>query len=108
VPYYFDRVLSWPAHPEFGAFHTSEVPYVFKTIGRLDRPWEAVDKELSDTVASYWTNFAKTGDPNGTGLPRWPAYSASGHLTMRLGTRVEPMGVADPAKQAFFLSVLTQ
>src|SRR4029434_1972845 len=30
--YFFDRVIPWPAHPEFGAFHTSEVPYVFKTI----------------------------------------------------------------------------
>ena len=42
--YYFDRVLPWPAHPEFGAFHTSEVPYVFQTIDKLDRPWEPADK----------------------------------------------------------------
>ena len=104
--YYFDRVMPWPAHPEFGAFHTSEVPYVFKTIGRVDRPWEPVDQELSETVSSYWANFAKTGDPNGPGLPPWPAYTPSSHTTMQLGSQVGSMSVADAAKLEFFLSSL--
>jgi para-nitrobenzyl esterase len=104
--YFFDRVIPWPAHPEFGAFHTSEVPYVFETIGRLDRPWEPIDRKVSDTVSSYWTNFAKKGDPNGPGLPQWPAYSSSSHSTMQLGSRFGEMKVADPAKLEFFLSYL--
>lgn len=104
--YYFDRVIPWPAHPEFGAFHTSEVPYVFQTLGRLDRPWEPVDRNVSDAVSSYWTNFAKTGDPNGGGLPAWPPYRAGSHVTMELGARVGSMPVADGPKLEFFLSTL--
>lgn len=104
--YYFDRVLPWPAHPEFGAFHTSEVPYVFQTIDKLDRPWEPTDKALSDTVSSYWTNFAKNGDPNGAKLPSWPAYGVESHKTMQLGARSGAMDAAESAKLDFWLSIL--
>jgi len=104
--YFFNHVLPWPAHPEFGAFHTSEVPYVFQTLNKIDRPWEADDKKLADTVSSYWTNFAKKGDPNGAGLPPWPAYSPTMHQTMELGTRTGAMSVAEGAKLDFFLAAL--
>lgn len=104
--YFFDRVIPWPAHPEFGAFHTSEVPYVFKTIGRLERPWQPVDQMLADTVSSYWANFGRKGDPNGAGLPPWPAYGSSSHMTMELGSRVGPMSVAEAPKLEFFLGQL--
>ncbi len=104
--YFFNHVLPWPAHPEFGAFHTSEVPYIFETLSKIDRPWEAADKQLSDTVSSYWTNFAKKGDPNGPGLPPWPAYSPTAHQTMELGTRTGAMSVAEGAKLEFFLAAL--
>jgi para-nitrobenzyl esterase len=104
--YYFNRVLPWPAHPEFGAFHTSEVPYVFQTISRLDRPWESLDKKVSDTMSSYWVNFATKGDPNGAGLPNWPAYSSTAHTTMGLGAEMGAMNVAEPAKLEFFQRVL--
>jgi para-nitrobenzyl esterase len=104
--YFFDRVIPWPAHPEFGAFHTSEVPYVFETINRLDRPWEPVDHKLAETVSSYWANFGRTGDPNGAGLPPWLAYSSKSRTTMELGPRVGAMSVADPPKFEFFLNQL--
>jgi para-nitrobenzyl esterase len=102
--YYFDRVLPWPAHPEFGAFHTSEVPYLFQTLDRLDRPWEPIDRRVSDTVSSYWTNFANMGDPNGKGLPAWPAYRTDGHVTMELGERMGTMPVAERARLDFYLA----
>jgi para-nitrobenzyl esterase len=99
--YYFDRVTPWPEHPEFGAHHTSEVPYVFRTVGRGKRAWEPVDTAVTDRMASYFVNFASTGDPNGGGLPRWPAFTAGAHQTMRLGETMAPMPVADAARLAF-------
>lgn len=101
--YYFDHAIPWPAHPEFGAFHTSEVPYIFETFKLLDRPWEPADFRLSETMAAYWSNFAKTGDPNASGLPLWPVYEPNSHTTMELGDHVRPIPVADPAKVGFFL-----
>ena len=101
--YFFDRPIPWPAHPEFGAFHSSEIPYIFETIKLLERPWEPVDFRLSQMMASYWSNFAKAGDPNAPGLTRWPIYEPDSHKTMELGERVGPMPEADPAKVEFFV-----
>jgi para-nitrobenzyl esterase len=104
--YYFDHAIPWPAHPEFGAFHTAEVPYVFETIKVIDRPWQPIDTKLAEQMSSYWSNFAKTGDPNGPGLPNWPAYSPDGHKTMELGEQVGPIPEAEPAKLDFRLDYL--
>jgi len=104
--YYFDRVMPWPAHPEFGAFHTSEVPYVFQTIDRVDRPWEPIDRQIAETVSAYWSNFAKSGDPNGDGLAAWPSYAPGSHTTMQLGPHMGAMSTADADKVAFFTDFL--
>jgi len=104
--YYFDRPIPWPAHPEFGAFHTAEVPYVFRSLKFLDRPWEKTDYRLSDAMSTYWTNFAKTGDPNGDGLPDWPAYARGDHVVMELGEHIGPIPVATEEKLEFFLEYL--
>ena len=50
--YYFDHAIPWPDKPQFGAFHTSEVPYVFGTLDKLQRPWTDVDRKLSATMMS--------------------------------------------------------
>ena len=68
-------------HPGTFAFHSDDIEYVF---GALDtRPGWAVrpeDRKLSDEMMGYWTNFARTGDPNGAGLPTWPKYGSSDEL----------------------------
>jgi para-nitrobenzyl esterase len=100
--YYFDRVIPWPEHPEFGAFHTSEVPYVFGTLDVLKRPWTDVDRRLSQQMMSYWINFAATGDPNGPGLPRWPAYETANPTVLRLGERIEPRAPLAADRRALY------
>lgn len=54
-----------------GCFHSCELWYTFGTLGRCWRPMTGADEALSRQMLDYWTNFMKTGDPNGPGLPRW-------------------------------------
>jgi len=65
-----------------GAFHSDDIEYVFGTLDtRPEMPIRPEDRALSDLMQQYWTNFAKskTGDPNGTNLPKWPVYNAAGN-----------------------------
>ncbi len=55
-----------------GTFHSSEYPYIFGTLDVLSRDWTATDRALAVRLQAYWTNFARGGDPNGSGLPQWP------------------------------------
>ena len=76
------------------ASHITDVPFVFGTltpqfiIGSKSPP-SADDRALSDKLMAYWVNFAAKGDPNGPGLPVWPAYEAGG-LIQELGTTIAP------------------
>jgi para-nitrobenzyl esterase len=100
--YFFDRGIPWPQHPEFGAFHTGELPYFFLNLGVLQRPWEKDDVELAKAASSYLVNFASRGDPNGPGLAPWPAVDANVPQTMELGSRIGPMPLADKEKVDFW------
>ena len=70
--YLFDR----HAPQAEGAGHGSDVPFAFQTL-TVRRAPTPEDAALSDTISSYFVNFAATGDPNGRGLARWPAFTAA-------------------------------
>jgi para-nitrobenzyl esterase len=69
-----------------GARHAGEIQYVFETLQSEEGvPWTADDFKASDQMSTYWTNFAKSGNPNGTALPDWPPYnSQDGYPVMHL------------------------
>ena len=77
--YFFSYTPPSPRAVELGAFHAGEIPYVFNVIPSQD-PREAgftyteADRTLAETMSNYWINFVKSGNPNGPGLPEWPAY----------------------------------
>jgi para-nitrobenzyl esterase len=100
--YYFDRAVPWPAHPEFGAFHSGELPYTFGNLAIFDRPWEPVDRTISKMMMGYWKDFAATGDPNGASVPHWAAVDPGKPVVMRLGAESGPMPVNDAAKLEFW------
>jgi para-nitrobenzyl esterase len=76
------------------AYHSSEIPYVFGDLDLLQGfAWRPEDRETSKEMQRYWTNFAKTGDPNGDGLVKWPVYNAAtGWQVMHL----KPVPVVEP------------
>lgn len=75
-----------------GAVHASELAYVFGTLDQgvfppnLPAVVTDVDRRVSDVMQEYWTNFAKTGDPNDGELPTWPAFDSSSRAYVQFTT----------------------
>jgi para-nitrobenzyl esterase len=91
--YLFEHPYPGPEAAQFGTFHTAEVPYLFGVLDQQGRPFTDDDRRISDRVQAYWLKFMRSGDPNGQGLPAWPAARDGALEVMRLGDRF----AAEPA-----------
>ena len=86
--YYFDQHPDHPEDPpwfDHGTPHGVDVPYVFMHIDPENPQTSESDLAISETMGTYWTNFAKYGHPNGEGVPDWPAFSEDNPVVMYLG-----------------------
>lgn len=82
-----------------GAFHATEIPFVFDTVrAKYGSALTDADEKAAQQMHAYWVNFVKTGDPNGSDLPHWPKYSASQDELMNF-TQDGPAAQPDPWKQ---------
>lgn len=105
--YYFDQ---HPEYPEdsprygFGSPHGQDVAYVFMHLDKSKPEITKSDLEISEAMGTYWTNFAKYGDPNGEGVPNWPAFSDANPEVMVLG----PTPHIGPVPSAESLKVLDE
>lgn len=77
------------------ATHGGETPFVFKNKKWFIVPLTPADDQMAQKVSAYWVNFAKTGNPNGEGLPNWPGYHASTDTLMDF-SESGPIAKADP------------
>jgi len=106
--YHFSKPPPFGPLRRIGAAHGAELPYVFGFAPAWMRmftqwPWNArQDLALAEQIPAYWTNFAKTGDPNAPGLPEWPAYSRTS-LVMNFGaTETGAVPMPDSIEHSFF------
>ncbi|MGA2748002.1 MAG: carboxylesterase family protein [Verrucomicrobiota bacterium] len=103
--YYFDQ---HPLYPEdsprsgYGTPHGADVAYVFQHLDPGNPHTTKTDLEISDAMSTYWVNFARHGDPNGEGLPAWPAFSDSNPQVMYFNQSPHP----GPVPSAESLKVL--
>ncbi len=83
--YYFDQHPDFPADsPRFGygSPHGQDVGFVFQHLNPNSQNATVTDQQVSEVMATYWTNFAKYGHPNGNGVPNWPAFSDANPVVM--------------------------
>jgi para-nitrobenzyl esterase len=83
--YYFDQHPDFPKDSPragYGSPHGQDVAYVFQHLNASDPQTTKADKDISEAMATYWTNFAKHGNPNGEGVPQWPAFSDANPVVM--------------------------
>jgi len=88
---------------KYGPGHGTDISFAFDNLGvggfgPPPPPPTAEDKEVARIMNAYWVNFAKTGNPNGTGLPKWPLYNPKTNEILDIQSDGKPVGKPDPTK----------
>ena len=108
--YSFGQRPPFPAgsvYEGWGASHYAELWYVFDHLNQSPWSWTAADRKLAEEMSSYWVNFARSGDPNGPGLPPWPAFTNAEGKVQDLGDPITVGGVANIKSLTVFDAVYT-
>ena len=109
--YYFSHVPPLPNAAWLGAQHGAEIPYALNWPNGTHSsnvPWTAADRILADQVSQYWVNFATTGNPNGEGLPAWPAFDPTNEQALGFGDTIGVVPAPNKAALDFLDSIATQ
>ena len=94
----------------YGAYHSLEQVYFYNNLDRSvpTRDYSDLDRTIAATASSYLVNFARAGDPNGTGLPSWPVFNDASSQTMYIGDTIAPGTVPFRSALDFFDAFYTQ
>lgn len=86
--YLFDHIVptaTGDAPPDDpGAAHATDIEFVFDALDARPLPWRPSDRKVAADMVTWWTNFARTGDPNGEGVAAWPAWNAGTRQLLRI------------------------
>lgn len=100
--YLWTHAMPGPDAATYGAFHSSEVPYMFGSLAAFsERPLTDRDRAISEQMLDHWANFVKTGNPNSDGVAAWPRGDVETPVFMELGDRFLPLAapVSPQARQ---------
>ena len=117
--YFFNRRPPYAAGQKFteqdppekyGAYHSLEQVYFYNNLERSApaRPYTDLDRQIAATASSYLVNFARSGNPNGSGLPTWPEFTGPASQTMAIGDTIAPVAVPFRPALDFFDTFYTQ
>jgi para-nitrobenzyl esterase len=112
-PVYYYSFRQQPPFPAgslydgWGASHFAELWYVFDHLNQEPWRWSAADRKVAEEISSYWVNFARSGNPNGQGLPLWPAFTGGDGKVLLLGDPITVGGVAGISGLSVFDAVYT-
>jgi para-nitrobenzyl esterase len=112
-PVYYYSFRQQPPFPAgsvyagWGASHYAELWYVFDHLDQVPWRWSVADRKVAVEISSYWVNFAKSGNPNGPGLPQWPAFTNTDSKVLYLGDPITVAGVANINSLNVFDAVYT-
>lgn len=100
--YYFSHRPSGPVGERLGAYHASEISFVFDNLERRQVPPTEAERQLAGQMSAYWVNFAKGADPNGGGLPEWPRYAQKDESLLEFGDAVSVRPIPQRKQMDFF------